>query len=253
MIKLYATIGLGGTFDHFHAGHKHFLQFAASLADRLKIGLTTDTLTSQKIFSETIQPFSQRKANLTAFLDNQKIPAEIFELEDTFGPTIQPNFVEALAVTQLTQKGGEIINSARKKQQLSELPIHVCDLVRDENGDYISSTRIRQGLINRYGKVYLNSLLSLGQLNIGQKNEFSKKQGPVVSQPTFGTKNRFVVGDIVLETFLKNDWAYNLGIFDGRNQRSLYSSTALEKILPNQKIKNPAGQIFNFLIRKNFF
>lgn len=249
-IKKYRTIGLGGTFDHFHLGHQFFLDFAADLADHLKIGLTTIALTQPKILSESIQKFSERKSALESFLNEQEISAEIFELSDSFGPTLQPNFVEALAVTELTRSGGEAINQARLKKQFNPLPLHVSSLIKDESGQFISSTRIRQGIINREGKTYLNSLLNVGELSQSQKDQFKDKQGGIISQPTLVTPFCFVVGDIVLETFIQNQWPYTLGVFDGKTQRHNYTSPALIKISPDLQMDNSAGQILPELSSK---
>jgi pantetheine-phosphate adenylyltransferase len=239
----YRSIGLGGTFDHFHSGHQHFLEFAATLADEVHIGLATTELTQHKIFNQTIQTFEERKITLTEFLDARGIKGHIFALSDTFGPALQPSFVEALAVTDFTKKGGEEINNARKQRKLSLLPIHVCDLVKDENGEFISSTRIRQGSIDRVGHVYLNDLLETIKLRREQKEQLKDKQGRIVLHPSAESIGSLLVGDIVLETFIQNQWPYKLGIYDQHTQRKSYSSLDLSKLNPNFQVKNEAGQM----------
>jgi len=67
------------------------------------------------------------------------------------------------------------------------------------------------------GQVYLRTLLHLitrnsEKLSEVQKDFFKQKQGSLVTQPNNQLKQKFVVGDIVLETFVKNSWTYSLGI-----------------------------------------
>lgn len=245
--KQYSSIGLGGTFDHFHIGHIHFVRFAAKLADQLQIGLATSRLTEKKILPKSIQSFADRHQALSYFLEQEDIKANIFELDDLYGPTLQPNAVEALAVTKMTESGGEAINQARQKLQLSTLPLHVCDLVKDETGEFISSTRIRQGQITRQGQVFLKNLLNATTLSEKQKAQLKKKQGQLVQKPASGSLFQFVIGDIVLETFIQNNWPYTLGIFDGQTQRQTYNSKTLQSLNIHKKIENPAGQIVSEL------
>ena len=244
----YGTLGLGGTFDHFHLGHQKFLQFASELADNVEVGLATEKLTQQKPFAFSIQDFAKREETVHNFLQQQSTSAHIFSLDDSFGPTLNDGKIEALAVTDLTLPGAKTINQKRLELGLAELPIHICPLVPDEGGEDISSTRIRAGEINRTGQVYLRTLLHLiirssEKLSEVQKEFFKQKQGVLVTQPNSQFKQKFVVGDIVLETFVKNGWAYSLGIFDQRSNRQIYVSEFLQHLPQINQVKNIAGLI----------
>jgi pantetheine-phosphate adenylyltransferase len=244
----YHTIGLGGTFDHLHLGHQKFLQFASDLADNVEIGLATEKLTRQKLFAFSIQDFKQREETVWNFLQQRSIAAHIFSLNDSFGPTLKDSLIEALAVTNLTLPGAKTINHKRLELGLAELPIHICPLVPDESGEDISSTRIRAGEINRTGQVYLRTLLHLitrnsEKLSEVQKDYFKQKQGELVAQPSNHLKQKFVVGDIVLETFVKNGWPYSLGVFDQKSNRQIYVSKFLENLPQVSYVKNMAGLI----------
>ena len=48
MLKL---LGMGGTFDHLHDGHKYLLDTAFSLGQEVHIGLTTEKMFSRKKLS----------------------------------------------------------------------------------------------------------------------------------------------------------------------------------------------------------
>src|SRR5258708_21624046 len=58
--KKYSVVGLGGTFDHFHAGHRFFLDFATNLGEELKVGVATTRLTQIKMFADQIEPYEAR-------------------------------------------------------------------------------------------------------------------------------------------------------------------------------------------------
>ncbi|MFX1574819.1 MAG: adenylyltransferase/cytidyltransferase family protein, partial [Promethearchaeota archaeon] len=40
MIHILSQVGLGGTFDHLHEGHKFLLKTALSISEKIVIGLT---------------------------------------------------------------------------------------------------------------------------------------------------------------------------------------------------------------------
>lgn len=243
----YNIIGLGGTFDHFHAGHRHFLSFAADLAEEVWVGITTPEVTLKKQFSDQIEPYEKREKAVKEFLVSQNIKYRLFPLPDVYGPTLEGSPVEAIAVTEATQRGGALINQERKRLGLPTLPVHVCNLLTDEECELLSSTRIREGKVNRAGQVYELLFVEDLHLNDNQRKFFNDKQGKLVSEPTLDG-NRYVVGDMVLDTFVKEGWEFKVGIFDGLNQRSGYSSSFLDKLSIDIEVNNPQHVITTQLI-----
>ena len=47
-LKPFNLIGLGGSFDHLHDGHRFLLETATKLANHMTIGLTTDEMIKHK-------------------------------------------------------------------------------------------------------------------------------------------------------------------------------------------------------------
>jgi pantetheine-phosphate adenylyltransferase len=243
MPQLYHNIGLGGTFDRLHVGHHEFLQFAARLAEHVWVGVATSELTHHKTLAEVIESYEERERSVQEYLTSQNIAATVFPLTNPFGPTLQNPEVEAVAVTEMTVKGGEKINAERQNLGLSPLPVHICNLLKDETGQYISSTRIRAGKINRGGIVYGQAFQQDVELSESQRNFFHHKQGPVVQTPQFAPTMTYVVGDIVLETFLKEGWKFDVGMYDMKNNRNEYVSSLLSKIINPITFSNPAKTI----------
>jgi len=239
-------IALGGTFDHFHLGHEHFIEFASQLGDKLHIGVTSQKMTLSKAYPNAIQDFATRKNNITRYCQQQKINCEISQLNDPYGPTLESNDVKALCVTQETMWSAQKINELRLTIGKRSLDVHVCPWIKDENGEILSSTRIRAGAVNRQGTVYANLLNQDFKLNEAQRTFFSKLQGKLISDkfsivhsPLFIA----IVGDIALEKFLQNSWRYNLAIYDKKTGRESYNSRLIANIKPDLTCDNQAGSI----------
>lgn len=238
------TIGLGGTFDHFHDGHRHFLEFASRLGSRLIVGITDPKLSKQKLFSDTIQPLRKRKKKLAEFCDSLPVKYEIVTLTDPYGPTIDPSSrIDELVVTVETQTGAAAINDIRSKLKLNTLPVAVCDWVEAQDGKLISSTRIRKGEIDEHGLVFNQVILNTLQLNATQKMHLKHPLGKNVTIPTKQSIKpplRIVVGDQTLQNFITNNWQFEIGIFDGQSQRKPFKNIFTQ---PDFQISNPAGSI----------
>jgi len=250
--KRYKTVGLGGTFDHFHNGHASFIEFAAGLADQLIIGVTDPELTKFKPYQEIIQPYFKRAQFVHRFCQRHQIKHQITRLIDPFGPTIDPDTkIDALAVTESTIAGGDKINEIRRGMKLRDLPIHIHKLLKDEDGETLAAFRIRSGVVNRegivYGRVFANDL----KLSQDQREFFQKVHGEIVEQPTLHAKFRIAIGDITLQKFQSSQWPFSLGIYDGHSQRQKIDHIFMKSPENILKIKNPAGmitnQLFNFL------
>ncbi|MBU0576261.1 pantetheine-phosphate adenylyltransferase, partial [Patescibacteria group bacterium] len=251
MRKLYKIVGLGGTFDHFHIGHEHFIKFANQFSQQLHIGITHTQLTQAKPFAELIQPYKTRKYHVEKFCKSQQVSVAISQLNDVYGPAIsETSKIQALVVTEETIRGADKINEARKAIKLHQLPVHICPMLRDETGKIISSERIRAGEINGKGAVYRQLFKDDLTLNELQHNFFSQPQGEIINQPNLQHSSLVcVVGDASLKKFIQNNWHYNLGVYDRKQQRQHVEPPAINSISSDLDISNPAGQISNLLVQ----
>ncbi len=246
--KRYQVIGLGGTFDHFHAGHEKFLDFASNLAETLVIGVTSQSLIDHKEYPHSIESFTKRSNSVSNFCIAKKIHCEILELNDPVGTTITDNRIEALAVTTETQGGGDLINQLRTERGLDQLPLHVCELLLASDGQPLHSDRIRAGECDRKSLVYLQLFNQTITISEKQRLLLAQAQGPIVDQPSFlstadsSPEKVILVGDSTIEKFITNNWPFQLGIFDRQIERKPVQGVT-SRINPDKAIKNPAGSI----------
>ena len=143
---------MGGTFDKIHLGHVSLLRTAFSLSDEIIIGLTSDRRAKINRSEEYINPYSERFESLNDFISNNfKGNYSIVELNDNWGPGVFDESLNAIIVSEETEKVAIELNVNRKLKGLKELEIEVIPLVLANDGRRISSTRIRNKEINIEG------------------------------------------------------------------------------------------------------
>ena len=146
---------MGGTFDILHLGHKALLQRALEVGDIVLIGLTTDARASKKRNKTQINPYNIRLANLQNLLKSMKSldKFQIVPLENDWGPSVIDNDFEAIIVSDETKSTAQKINKIRSANGKTELEIVVVPMIGAQDGNRISSSRIRNKEINSEGKL----------------------------------------------------------------------------------------------------
>ncbi len=150
--KKYTKVAVGGTFDKFHDGHKKLLSTAFELGDQIEIGVTSDAFGGLK---GDIDSCKERMNNLKLFFSD-KSNFNVVPLEDPFGTTIYEEDFDAIVVSEETEPTALKINEIRLSKGMEPLDIVVVSFVLAEDGNPISSTRIRSGEINRNGIIIIN-------------------------------------------------------------------------------------------------
>lgn len=96
--------------------------------------------------------YSERAEKLHKFLQRHYDGTfEIRALSDHFGPAILEEKIDAIVVSEETAQRAREVNQLRRKRGLPELKVVVVELVRAEDGDRISTERIRKGEIDEQG------------------------------------------------------------------------------------------------------
>jgi pantetheine-phosphate adenylyltransferase len=151
-MKRQPKVALGGTFEPLHEGHKKLIDAAIKLGGKdIMIGITSDEMARVKLRS--VLPFKIRAENVRQYIKNKYgFEPEIVEINDPYGKTLEIDF-EYLVVSPETYDVALMIN--KKREELGKKPIKIVKIsfVLAEDGKPISSTRIKNGEIDRYGRL----------------------------------------------------------------------------------------------------
>jgi uncharacterized protein (UPF0218 family)/phosphopantetheine adenylyltransferase len=247
------------------------------LGKKIIIGLTSDEYVknsklptslelrgaSKNQGSNTIENFEIRKINLEKFLLEEKAQdrVEILKIDDLFGSTLSKDLlIDAIVVSEESKKGADIINRKRRELGMGFLKVLIAPFVKAEDGGIISSARIRNGEINRNGKIYVKDFWLKNNLKLTEnlRQEFQKPFGELSKDinDSFKNKNNLIitVGDITTKNFNEKYIGQNLSVvdFNVARKKRFFKFTELgltgnEKIL---KVDNPAGYITSSLFNK---
>mgnify|MGYP002401188635 CR=1 FL=1 len=151
MTYIYRHAILGGTFDHFHVGHAKFVTAPFSKSRKITIGLVKRPAT--KLWSSSIENYHDRKLNLQSYLQSQGLlsRATIIPLHDVYGTSLIDPTIDAIYTTESTSAGAVLINDKRSELGLSKLIINITPYVIGNDQKIVSSSRIREGLIDNQG------------------------------------------------------------------------------------------------------
>ena len=156
MQKRFRTVGVGGTFDELHKGHKALLIKAFQIGEHVMIGVSSDEFVRKMDKSHQTASYEERTRELSDFLRREGVlqRAEIIPINDAYGGVLlSKDPIEALVVSRETEPVAVKINQKRKEIGIGPLEIIVIDMVPSQNHAAISTTRIRNGEIDREGYV----------------------------------------------------------------------------------------------------
>lgn len=153
------AVCVGGTFDILHRGHKALLQFAAELVytepsdPQLIVGITADMWAQQRK-SYKVAPVDTRIKAVRNFLAQYELPRITTMLvSDGQGPAASWANVRHLVVGQDLKEQAMSINGIRRARSLSELQVHVIQMVYAKDDREIHASRIHAGEIDADGNV----------------------------------------------------------------------------------------------------
>ncbi|MHA1449199.1 MAG: hypothetical protein ACTSP4_07240 [Candidatus Hodarchaeales archaeon] len=148
----FRSLIFGGTFDRFHAGHLMFLLVSRVITEYLGLGLVSDTMLEKKnkAHGEILRDYTARKETVTrkaldcGFKESNAPPViEIISIDGDHGLGDVLD-VNAIVVSQETYLVALEMNKSRKAKGLHPLEIVVIPDIHDENGNRLSSTKMRE-------------------------------------------------------------------------------------------------------------
>jgi len=142
-------VAVGGTFEILHKGHEALLSKAFEIGDYIYVGITSDEL-ARKLGKASISSFQDRERAVKAFVEGLGKEYTLVKLEDPYGPLLNKD-VDYVVVTTDTMARAMDANKIRKRDGLKEALIYVIPLIGAYDGQPISSTKIKAGIIDRAG------------------------------------------------------------------------------------------------------
>lgn len=255
MNKKYSQAIVGGTFDRFHVGHEKLLSTAFAQSENVTIGVSTEKLYRNKLLAGTIEEYTKREAYIKEYIKGQDFEkrASIVAIEDIYGTTLKQKDIDAIFVTEENSKAAHLINQKRLEIGFSPLEIIIVPYVYGEDGQVISSERIRKGEIDRVGKSYLSMFEErsltlpphlrailrepIGSIiqNIGDVTKYLKEIPMIIA-----------VGDIVALSLFEIGHQADVSVVDFKTRRHKLKEkeeVSLHSLNPTFSCKNPAGKI----------
>ena len=249
----------GGTFDHFHLGHKKFLDECDTHGNKVTVGITTGAVARHKAYSSSMEHYKIRVKNVLQFHPS----FIIYKLHDIYGPALIDSSIDAICVTKDTLSGAKMINEQRIKLAMKPLSIILISFAYDENSEKISSERIRQGAINRNGVHYYKYLTSREKFILPEflKGDLRKPMGHILPSisalseeyitkikdtlSTYGSIYCCAVGDMVTFELKKRDIFHFISVIDSTTQRKALNKEILKDIIEIgcSNAKNEKGTI----------
>lgn len=228
-------VAVGGTFDHLHLGHKKLLQTARLKGKKVIVGLCRPSMLNKKLYPQSIEAYFTRRQNLNNLGFQNIIP-----LTDIYGPAATNAAIEAIICSPLSRPNAEKINSRRRKP----LAVIEVPLIQAGDGQRISSSRIRQGLINRQGFSYASIF--------NQNLILPQSLRPKLQQPFAGLTKTAIrprhglitVGDIATVSFTRKQIIPDLAVVDLKSKRKkVFPRLEALGIKLGLSAPNPAGTI----------
>jgi len=259
---------VGGTFDRFHAGHRLLLKAAKHASKRIEIHITSDSMAGEK--SPHIQSFEDRQDVLLKWIDSNALGrATVHELTDKVGPAPSHPDADCIVATAETHGQCESINDLRVQAGLKPLHIIQVSHLKSIEGGIISSSNIRNGLMDQEGHPWMSdehrtlTYIMHSGLDADLKTPMGVLfEGPETSPDVamyaaldgldLSVSNLIAVGDVSVATLLDMGCTPDMGLIDGQTKRTPLSSD--EQVDPSTfgsilHATNPPGQLTPSLLQ----
>jgi inosine/xanthosine triphosphatase len=156
-------VGVGGTFNSLHKGHRALLDKAFEVGDEVLIGVTSEVyVVGRKPF---LRPTKERLAELDEYLVGKGKPYHLLVIEDAWSNAAQMPELDAMVVSPESAENAEHINKLRSMKGLVPLQIVMIPYVLAQDYCPISSTRILKGDIDPEGRLLRPLRVAVGTLN----------------------------------------------------------------------------------------
>lgn len=137
---------VGGSWSCLHPGHKYLLLTAFERGKEVLIGVTSNEMIEEKIQSDVeYEDYTERVDQLKGFLRDFGLiqRAEVRKIHDFKGDALEEG--DAIVVSEETYDDALKINKIREGKGRKSLEIIKVSMLKNKNGEIISSSKIRRG------------------------------------------------------------------------------------------------------------
>lgn len=247
---------VGGTFDCFHIGHQALLE-AALDCDSVEVWVSSDAIAAEK--DPRIKPLADRQKDIIEWANDRSLSTHV--LEDSWGPAPSRADATHIVCTPETQENCETINQMRIETNLKSLELIVVKHALAQDGQPISSSRIRQGCIDRKGNPWITAtdLEQPVHLPTNLDSELKEPMGTLFPGPEDTPEVAILaaveaipafspclvaVGDVTVNALLETGWVPDVGVVDGLTKRTTWDGELdTSSFVGKLSCVNPAGQL----------
>ncbi len=265
---------IGGTFDRFHAGHKKLIDNALENCKKIEIWIVSDEIASKN--NPLTMKWDHRKDDIISNLGKDVINKIKFgTLENEFGPAPSHPDATAIFCTAETVDMCVEINKMRREEKLDELEIIEVEHENAWDGIPISSTRIRNGEINRQGESWISPYFNysnkdknteslvmteyaeemlkrpFGELIEGKDDDYTYAMRVMVEKYSNENVPLITVGDVTTLALQETNQCADISLIDGKTKRKIWNQATkidIEKYDNYLKCVNPAGSLTKSLL-----
>jgi pantetheine-phosphate adenylyltransferase len=220
---MHAHVFVAGTFDHLHRGHEKLLREAVRAGKKVTVGLTSNAFVAAHKPGYAGASYEKRHESVATWLAQKGYAhkATIIAIDDPYEPAASDPSLDALVVTAQNRPRGMEINAKRSSRGLSSLVLLEVPIVAAQDTRDISSTRIRNGEIDKKGNLVLPDSLRpelqqpLGRILTNKeqiKDALARNAGVLF----------ITCGDVATKTLLNVGVVPTLAIVDWRVERKPY-------------------------------
>ena len=221
---MYNHVFVAGTFDRLHTGHEAVLSRAFAEGENVTIGITTDSFVKEikKLDDGQWIREEERKKRVQEWVEDKGWGnrATFIAIHDRYEPAATGDF-DAIVVTTDNEATGKRINELRYERSLPPLAFLIVALIPAQDGQPISSTRMRKNEIDAWG-----TLLLPENLRPELKDPMGEivRVGELVPELKQRTGTLITVGDVTTDRMLTNGIIPDLSIIDLQAERLPYKS-----------------------------
>ena len=218
----YQAVCVAGTFDGIHAGHVALLERAFEVGTSVLIGLTSEAYVKQYKNNIPASSYESRHNALAKWVTAHRYTdrATIVPIDDPFEPAASDPMIDALIVSEQSRARGEALNHMRIARGLRNVSLVIVPMVQAQDNTPISTTRVREGKIDRSGRLVMPNSL---------RNELAMPLGVVLSPEMVHASLRLHANDVIIsvgdqttKTLLDSGITPNLMIIDNKVNRQAF-------------------------------